>query len=352
MPRTRSKDPVDYSFQFINADGDIYYEGGQRFFTDTLVDEKQKPCRMTRDLYYPFNGIQQRVDSPDSHTRYYNQIGQLLDPNVYSAHLVIPYMSRFKWKKLPTSNQADLLTALAEADDTIAMFGKNLASSASYGGYKWGWTPLVSDIMAVNDSVNSVKNSLLDGSKRSVPYNTTDKFTIVSPKLVGPRGTVKHTWDVNVKYRGTITYENDILSFYDYMGFHPSPKLFWDLIPLSFALDYVLPIGDMLKSITPVKGWVKSANFTGWRVISYTISESLIAPPPELSVQVPGGKSYHVRRDLLRGVALEQKEIKKPIELVKLPTIEQAFDLSYLSETFYNRAKGLVSPHVYKKRRK
>lgn len=283
----------------------------------------------------------------------------LLSPSITYRDCVAPLENRLRVKKLATSNQADLLTNLAEFDDTLLMMTKNIKKSASYGGYQWGWAPLISDIMATNDAASNVSKSLLSNGIRTNPYVTKDTFTVKSAKVplnIGISAPVhfQHIWDVVIKYSGSISYDNDICAFYDYMGFHPSPKLFWDLVPLSFAVDYVLPIGDMLKQVTPSKGWVKSANFTGWRTITAKVREvSSLIPGLDYGKYnsvTYGGRLEFVNRNFLQGIALEQKTIRKTIEALKMPTWQQAFDLSYLSEAFYNKGRSILRPHVYRKR--
>lgn len=277
-----------------------------------------------------------------------------LDPSV-TMFVWTPYVNQLKWKKLPTANQADLMTAFSELDDTIAMLGKNVIKSASYGGYKWGWSPLIGDIMAVNDCANNVKESYLDGTRRSSKYRAKHVIRKNSPIISHRGGKVRHEWEVSVSYKGTVTIENDVLAFYDYMGFHPSPKLFWDWVPLSFAVDYVLPIGDMLKQITPSKGWTKAANFTGWQVIHAVCKEVIVENPfhngNRFLYEMPSPSQLFVSRTFVNNFALEQKTIPAAIDPFKVPTWEQAFDLSYLSEAFYNRGRKILSPHIYRKRR-
>jgi len=299
----------------------------------------------------------------DGSYSYTSGVSQLiLDPNITYRDCVMPYETRLKNKKLATSNQADLLTNLAEFDDTLAMLGNTVKKKPTYGAVEWGWMPLVSDILAANDAANNVKQSLLsEQGIRSNKYVTRDTFTVKSIKVpldIGlPRPVLfQHTWDVTIKWSGYIYYQNDILAFYDYMGFHPSPKLLWDLVPLSFAVDKLLPIGDMLSELTPTKGWVKAANFTGWRTIKAKVTETATMDPKldygkYTSVEF-GGSLELVNRVYLDGITLEEKRVRKTIEALKTPTWKDAFDLTYLSEAFYNRGKAIFRPHVYRKAKK
>lgn len=360
MPRTRSRTPFYWDFTNYYANGSIRSERSGRHFSEIMTDEKTKPCNMSVEKQSPQDGWS-LIRKDGGYQLGNGTSGFYIDPMATYKECVSPWTSRLKVSKLATSNSADLLTNLAELDDTVAMFGKNLAKSASYGGYSWGWAPLIGDIMATNDAANAVKNSVLDGGRRTHSYRTVDSFTKKSVKIPylvwGSTIEIQHTWDVKVKYTGSITYENDVCAFYDYMGFHPSPKLFWDIVPLSFAVDYVLPIGDMLQRITPEKGWVKSANFTGWRIITAICREEHVLTKPGTGSDDPivwnSGllERKFVDRTFCNGIALEQKRMSKTIEALKMPTLKQAFDLTYLADSFHSVGKKLISPHVYRRRK-
>lgn len=356
MPRTRTR-PVPVSVVNYTSKGVETHRNSWVTVSEATTDEVKPPCSLR--VFKRTNVSNPFYTAKDGSFAYcFGHCGFWLPVSSSYRFCVEPYLNRLKPSKLPTHNKADLLTNLAEFDDTLAMFGKNLKSSASYGGYKWGWAPLLGDIAACNDAANAVKNSVLDGSRRTSRYVTTDSFETsykVIKQNIGPAtATIKHSWDVKVKYSGSVSYENDLLAFYDYMGFHPSPKLIWDLVPLSFAVDWVLPVGDILQSITPSKGWVKSANFTGWRTITATVRETYEDVELDSDIRLysyaPEPDTF-VYRDYLHGVAMHEKKIPKPIELIKIPNLEQAFDLAYLSKTFYSKAKNLVSPHVSRRLR-
>jgi hypothetical protein len=295
---------------------------------------------MSRVYHIPFTGVLRRVhEGPD--------LTEVIVSNLPADYWISPESTSYVWtsyihnlnvKKLPTSNQADLLTFLAEFDDSVAMLSTKLVSSLSYGGVKWGWMPMVSDIMACNTAGNNVKNSILEGSRRTAKYKTSYNIRKNTGDINVSGGSLYHEWDVTVKFSGSISYENDILSFYDYMGFHPTPKLFWDLIPLSFAIDYILPIGDTIQRITPSKGWVKAANFTGWRVITARVREKWKQPPRDYnkcSFNANAAISTYVYRDYLDGVTLEEKKVPRDPKGLNSPDLSQLFDLAYLSNAFY-----------------
>lgn len=257
-----------------------------------------------------------------------------LDP--YACTFIYePYVNSLNWKKLSTSNGAGLLQNLAELDDTVAMFGSKLVSSASYGGYKWGWAPLLSDVSAVADTINKCRVE-----PPGLPQKYVDTNTFTVERFFGlptdkPR--IKVTWYVTVKFDGVVTFDQDILSLYDFMGFHPSPKLAWDLVPLSFAVDWVLPIGDALDNMAGPKGWVQAVNFTGWRTIKALYAEETVNLRGDIASMQKASKCTLFQRHYL-SCALETKTFKKDLGL-KWPSFSNLMDYGYLANTFSKKRK-------------
>lgn len=352
--RTRRKSPYMQRYcETRFSDGSIAYLGSQVEYTETMTDWTVKPASMSVVKSPPKlmlgNFHPGRIANSLSGLLLWEYYGNFfwISPEA-TTNCWTPFVHSFKHKKLPTSNDADLMTAFAELDDSIAMLAR--PSKPSYGSVKWGWMPLISDINAANDAACAVKASYLDGNRRTSRYNATHNITKNSVDVTRNEHVYYHKWDVKVKHIGQVTYQNDILAFYDYMGFHPTPKLFWDLVPLSFAIDYVLPIGDMLKALTPSKGWVKSVNFTGWQVITATVTEICKTYPSWAKGPKECCTRTYVTRNYLQGTALDQITIPKSIEPLKEPSLEKIFDISYLAEAFHKRTKDILSPHVYRKR--
>lgn len=347
--RTRWKAPNTFTASFFNDIGEekVSERISIDYFEDVLTDYTIRPCNLSRFTRTPASGVD--ITKNNHFMTYVNSPDTRVSHNA-TYGLIVPYLFRLKNKKLATSNDANLLLALAEADDTLNLLKNSYRKPPTYGSAKWGWMPLISDIVAVNDAHSRVQNSLLEGNKRTSRYVTKDVFTIKSKPMDGPGGLFVHTWEVSVKYSGSVQYDNDILAFYDYLGFHPSPKLAWDLVPLSFAIDWILPVGDMLKALTPPQGWVKAVNFTGWHVVTATLTEKCVEPGANYLSVGSSPSIKMVSRNFVSGIALEEKLIRKPIEVLKVPTLEQIMNLSYLSDAFYKRGRNLAAPHVYKKK--
>lgn len=331
--RNRQKNK-DWTYTVFTASGSTESATVYNYTVETMSDLKSAPGPLKVHKGDLVNGVQY---FPDGKSALFYDLP--MTTNFYGVLVD----NRLNWKKLPTSNQFDILTTLAEFDDAIALFGKKFISSLSYGGYKWGWTPLLNDVSAVNNAANAVKNSILEGNRRSNPYNTTDKYIVKVQPFVVQTGYMLHqVAEISVKFSGYITYENDVCAFYDYMGFHPSPKLFWDLVPMSFAIDYVLPIGDALSNITPTKGWVKHANFTGWRVT--TIKMLNIRKPIAGSALLTTSSDLVsnekiVDRTYCRGTVLSEKTMQKNMDF-KIPDFSQSLDIAYLAKSFVSGKPG------------
>lgn len=258
------------------------------------------------------------------------------------------------WKKLSSSNEAGLLQNLAELDDTVAMMSTGILKSASYGGYQWGWKPLIADSLAVIDTIQKCAK-YPPGAPQ--PYADTNKIT---KKIVvgGPEEFTYTELTVTqiVKLEGTVTVPLDILSYYDFLGFHPKPSLYWDLVPLSFAIDWFLPIGDMIAKLDPPEGWVKSVNFTGWKMTTLEISEfnhhhNNYSP-------LNGCRKYKkFWREHVSNIALEQKTVVKSPRPPFSHSLANVADAAYLAKTFMGdygpwAKKRKEIPHIdWRKRR-
>lgn len=235
------------------------------------------------------------------------------------------------WKKLTSSNEAGLLQNLAELDDTVAMMTVGIAKSMSYGGYQWGWKPLIADSLAVIDVVKRCAKFPPGAPQPYVDSNVITKVVnIGGPGLFADATvTVKRT----EKLDGFVTVPLDILSYYDFLGFHPKPSLIWDLIPLSFAIDWFLPIGDMIAQMEPAQGWVKSVSFTGWKMVTHEYTETV----RKFSVFEPinGAKKYKVfSRRWCQNIALEQKTVARKPRPPFSHSLSNVGDAAYLAKTF------------------
>jgi hypothetical protein len=172
------------------------------------------------------------------------------------------------WDKLPTSSGFGVLEFLAEIDDTIAMFTKRFWKQLSYGSLNWGVLPFISDVKALLKTISNLSDSV-----SSIPYE--DAFDVELIARAPVTGVNSNWWYPAQKAKGRIKGHADISMHLgaqrhlDRLGFHPDLATAWNLVPLSFLVDYLIPVGDFLESFRH-GGWVKTAYFTGWSSIKGT----------------------------------------------------------------------------------
>lgn len=169
------------------------------------------------------------------------------------------------WKKLESSSDFGLIQALAELDDSVAIFTRRFWQQLSYGSLTWGVMPFLSDLQALIDQAQSLARRV-GGDPMQYEEQVNSTYTVPVVFAAG-NGTWEGTLelDVTTRHTGVVTLPGaGILEGFDRLGFHPDVATAWDLVPLSFVVDYLLPIGDVLERFSD-RGWVKAVNFTGWQ---------------------------------------------------------------------------------------
>lgn len=246
MSRFRSKNRTYY----VNSAG---AQSQKTEISETFNDRVPGPCECFHELYplqfrdYIYNGKTYQVyGQPWS---MYNDIQPLVSDKLYSLN----------WAKLPSSTQAGLIQIIAEIDDTIAMFSLKFLRQLSYGAVTWGVMPFVSELIAVTKAVINLAQNL-----RLVEYEDEYSFNVSTPKVLVGLHYRQTVAKVVVHRNGVIDMESidPILKILDYIGLHPDLATAWDLVPLSFVVDYLLPIGNFLESFR--SGWVQAVYFKGW----------------------------------------------------------------------------------------
>jgi hypothetical protein len=232
-----------------------------------------------------------------------------------------PHLAKLNWGKLPTSSDFNLIQIFAELDETLLMLGKNLDKSLrSYGSIQWGWLPLINDVVAIAKAVGNLLEPL-----ENLSYE--DEMTVpVKTQRNPPEGFVGF-WPIlegEAKFRytgkGSLPYRQHLFALLDRIGLHPDLGTAWDLVPLSFLLDYFVPIGDMLDDLKG-GGWIKTIPFKGWRTVRfrgsfiYTYHEPLW---PELTLE---SKVKYFSRDNGDWLLVNQPEFNFPY--AEMPSLHQ-----------------------------
>lgn len=224
--------------------------------------------------------------------------------------------------KLPTSSEFGIIQFFAELDDTLAMFTKKFFRELSYGSLTWGVMPFVRDIQSIMDMIRNLNANL---SNHPYEDELSGSFSQACP--CGQAGE-SFEGEFTVRLTGSVNYQfaDDILILYDRLGFHPDIGTAWDLVPLSFVVDWFLPVGDLLDRLYD-RGWITSALFTGWR----TLSVKYIYGATGTTYGVKPFEPYEIfMRDYLQSSLITAYEAAKPIQL-KRPSFKQLFNTAYIA---------------------
>lgn len=291
MPnRTRTR-PSTYTRKFPNGIttsnedfSEIMHDNNDRVVANRL---KNKDCThiVART---PFNGKLSDLSTVVGYLRTNNALSIFND--LYAQEMQKVY--------IPLDFQKDdnfeLFTALADLDSTIATFSKKtlaglfrpkptikngkkgsslLTSSgvAEAGAvYQWAALPLLSDLKSLYNSVQSTYNGqfareleMLNGKR------TTRRFQV-------NRETRSYRFEGSAVLQGRVIVDpnsmpssaggsplNSLKILLDELGVHPDLRTVWDIVPLSFVVDYLIPVGDTLEKVHP-RGWFSPQfRFTG-----------------------------------------------------------------------------------------
>lgn len=249
-------------------------------------------------------------------------------PDLYIIYQQLnPYLVSLNWDKLPSSSQFGILQILAEIDDTLLMFTRKFWQSISYGSITWGVIPFVSDLVAV---ANAVANLALDLSQFSyedelvvpIGYDYVPTVTDYNRLIVDGKAVLRHTGF------GDLSFQNPASLALDWLALHPDLATAWDLIPFSFVVDYLFPVGDFLESFRG-GGWVKALRFNGWRtcLITGTVTEEH-ASTGWPTVRSPSGSFSAFTRVFHNDILTVYADHDSPS--FETPSIREMFNILYL----------------------
>lgn len=182
-----------------------------------------------------------------------------------------------------SNNDFELITLLADLDGTLGMFTldfwKKLSKagfSDKYNTFSYGVLPFIADLKALQASLGDLFGGGIQAGIEKLHRLKTSrqKFTLDYDngfERVHLDGTLvfKGQWSQN----GGPPDSKDFLPILiDELGIHPDLGTVWDVIPLSFVVDYFIPVGGFIDSIHP-RGWFKPTfTFSGYVSCSWKSS--------------------------------------------------------------------------------
>jgi hypothetical protein len=155
-------------------------------------------------------------------------------------------------------NSFDLIPFLFDWDSTLAMFSKKFIKELSYGSITWGVLPFLSDLKSLQGSLSSINDGLLQAYQKILGKPISRRFNKQGFYDDGVfQYHAKSVVTLKGVLGGSVLPDDPGKAFQvllDEIGLNLDLKVVWDVIPLSFVVDYFLPIGDMLESLHP-RGW-------------------------------------------------------------------------------------------------
>lgn len=242
-------------------------------------------------------------------------------------------MNTLNWKKIPSSSDFSLINILWEIEETIALFTMKFWRELNYGSFTWGVMPFIQDLQALVKAIGKLR----DYSFEDFPYTDTETVPVndVHPLkgdiysdlfYIEAHGKVR----VRKTGRGSVSKADIPGAILDFLGVHPDLATAWDLVPLSFVVDYFFHVSDYLENMRN-GGWIKTIDFSGWLTLS-TKTDLLIykqAHPSVWATQfIPAG---FYERFIRLSVPQRRLTVGKP-PAPKMPEIP---DLTKLFNTFY-----------------
>lgn len=234
------------------------------------------------------------------------------------------------------NNSFEIIPFLFDWDSTLKLFAEKL----TYGGITWGVMPLISDIQSVFNTLSDIQHGLID-SFNKISHKT---YTQRCPfSYTGTNGYFNYAVDGILTLKGRIGGEifpadpgEAYLVFLDEIGFNPDLKTLWDIFPLSFVVDYFIPVGDILESTHP-RGWFNpTLIFDG----TYSIKATIDMVGNGTTHKGYGGTYSYYKRDFsIRTLPTRPMVCPK----FEAPSIVEAFNVAYL-------ASGLATSRMRRRR--
>lgn len=174
------------------------------------------------------------------------------------------------------NNDFEIIPFLVDLDDTIAMFSLKFLKSISYGGFTWGIRPFMSDVKSLMNTVGDLQDGIIKSVEKYAGKRVHRRIPLefemsgIHSRLQCS-GYITLTGYPDMNSAVPSNSRDAFLAFLDEIGLHLDLKTVWDVIPMSFALDYLFPVGDILESIHP-RGWYcPTISFTGGYSINLNV---------------------------------------------------------------------------------
>jgi hypothetical protein len=136
-------------------------------------------------------------------------------------------------------------------------------ASSDMGGvwleYSYGWKPLVEDMHA---AANVLQSPFIDKVVRGRAQGKLHAFTTYHDQYSTTYTT--HDWVLRLQLQMKVSVSNWIAWRANELGLTNPLAIAWEVVPFSFVVDWFLPIGNYLQSLTDFVGLNQEDPFTTW----------------------------------------------------------------------------------------
>lgn len=123
--------------------------------------------------------------------------------------------------------------------------------------FQYGIRPLIGDICGAIDQFTGgprVPRVFVIG-KATTSSSSLINMVATNPLHIHPQA--KYVWDVVTRCKVRLDYEmeNPNLATAEQLGISGVPELLWELVPYSFVIDWLVPVGDWLSALSADRGF-------------------------------------------------------------------------------------------------
>jgi hypothetical protein len=240
--------------------------------------------------------------------------------------LAEPYRYALNRNKLATNTGFAILQTLAELDETLLIFTRRFWREMNYGSFSWGVLPFVGEIKSLLTLIQRVEQLMSQADYED------QEDTQIAPFRTTHFGRVE--FDISqIEFRHRLTGEatyGDLGAavWLDALGYYPDLATAWDLVPLSFVVNWLLPVGSFLESYRT--GWITHLPFSGWSTLNFKCSWVRHTRNSAGESVYPYGGSYELFVRDFNTTILELGEQSHSLQF-EMPSITQLFNTLWLA---------------------
>lgn len=154
--------------------------------------------------------------------------------------------------------------------DRLLARGSSRNAASSWLLYRYGITPLVSDLQGSLEALERARDTSLLYRFRWQSSQTVDDYQHgSSPYPVPFDKPIRVNEKIRVKDIAWVQYDSAVLQNMSALGLTNPAQLAWEVIPFSFVLDWFVNVGDYLSSLDALTGASRASYTRTFKVESY-----------------------------------------------------------------------------------